>query len=160
LQRDRSSSANIQHGQTSYPNGGRCTKEYNTWALMLRRCKNQSCADYPDYGGRGIFVCERWLSFENFFADMGIAPSKNHSIDRRNNDGPYSPENCAWSTPKEQRRNQRGAVLIEFRGKSLTPIEWSEITGISNKRIYHRIKRLGWSVEMALTTPTRTMRMS
>lgn len=153
LQREKAHSANIKHGQSSYPNGGRCTKEYNTWFLMLRRCNKVGSRLYEDYGGRGIRVCERWHTFAFFYADMGRAPSPSHSLDRIDNDGHYSPENCKWATAKEQRRNQRRIVLIEHAGRKLTPMEWSEITGISNKRIHARIKILGWTVEKALTTP-------
>lgn len=157
LQRERAHDANIKHGQTAYPNGGRSTKEYNTWSLMLRRCHKVGSQDYADYGGRGVRVCERWHSFELFYADIGPAPSPAHSIDRwPNNDGNYEPGNCKWSTPKEQRRNQRRLVLIEHAGQLKTPMEWSEVTGISHKRIHARIKLLGWSVEKALTTPTRS----
>jgi hypothetical protein len=80
---------------------------YYTWANMLSRCSNPKAPNYADYGGRGIFVCQRWFHFKNFVEDMGIKPSDNHSIDRINNDLGYSPANCKWSTRKEQNSNKR-----------------------------------------------------
>ena len=81
---------------------------------MKRRCLYPSDKRYKDWGGRGITICDRWLnSFENFFADMGKKPSPKHSLDRRDNEGNYEPDNCRWATASEQRLNQRprGACL-------------------------------------------------
>ncbi|MDQ5917678.1 MAG: hypothetical protein QG660_789 [Pseudomonadota bacterium] len=74
---------------------------------MLQRCTNPAAEKWQIYGGRGIHVCERWHSFDNFYADMGLKPSSKHSIDRIDNDGHYEPGNCRWATAKEQRANQR-----------------------------------------------------
>ena len=74
---------------------------------MRRRCSNPKSIGFKSYGGRGIRVCERWDTFANFLADMGRKPSARHSIDRIDNDGDYEPDNCKWSTPKEQASNRR-----------------------------------------------------
>ena len=82
---------------------------YPIWKSMLHRCTNSNMPNYNNYGGRGIYVCERWLDFDRFIEDMGDRPSKNHSIDRINNDEGYNPSNCKWSTAKEQQSNKRSS---------------------------------------------------
>jgi hypothetical protein len=85
------------------------TRVYHVWEAMLARCFNPRNANYPDYGGRGITVCERWLKFENFYADMGDPPL-GRSIHRIDNDGNYEPENCEWATQSVQNANRRAAA--------------------------------------------------
>jgi hypothetical protein len=85
----------------------------NVWASMISRCTNPKDVSYPGYGGRGISVCERWLqSFENFYEDMRPRYRRGKSIDRRDNNGSYTPENCRWATPKMQSRNRRNTLVV------------------------------------------------
>lgn len=84
--------------------------EYNVWQGMKSRCRNKKNGDYPNYGGRGISICERWSDFSVFYRDMGSRPSAAHSIDRIDVNGNYEPGNCRWATAKVQRMNQRRAA--------------------------------------------------
>lgn len=87
--------------------GSGLSPEYRIWRSMKNRCCNSNVRHYVRYGGRGISVCDRWMKFEDFLADMGPRPTPGHSIDRIDNDGNYEPGNCRWATAKEQRANQR-----------------------------------------------------
>jgi hypothetical protein len=136
-----------RHGERSSP-------EYEVWCGMKKRCYNRRCECYERYGGRGITVCERWrASFSAFLADMGRRPSSKHTLERKENDGPYNPENCVWATAKEQARNRRSSAILTLNGVSRTIAEWSEVTGLSTHTIGARVNRYGWTVEKALTFP-------
>lgn len=118
------------------------SKEYVAWDHMKRRCNNPKEKNYSNYGGRGIMVCERWNSFENFLKDMGLAPSHKHSIDRfPNNDGHYQPENCRWATKKEQENNKRTNKVLVIDGISKTVTQWSEIYKVNKSTLFYRIQR-------------------
>lgn len=100
-----------KHGKSNCP-------EFNSLGLAIQRCTNPNSPDYPDYGGRGIKVCDRWGKnhnrYNNFLADMGLRPSPNHSLDRIEVDGNYEPNNCKWATPKEQANNRRNKRIEQF----------------------------------------------
>lgn len=130
------------------------TREYKAWCDMLARCNNRQQRGWRYYGSRGIRVWKGWQSFENFLADMGPTPSYKHSIDRIDNDGDYEPCNCRWATKKEQANNCRSTHWIAFNGKTQPLQIWAEELGICPSMIRKRLKR-GWSVERALTTPSR-----
>ena len=116
------------------------TSTYNSWSSMIQRCTNETVNSYPDYGGRGITVCDRWLnSFLAFYEDMGERP-KNHTLDRIKNDEGYSKENCRWATKKQQSNNRRSNHFIVIGGESKTISEWSELSGVSKVTIKGRIK--------------------
>lgn len=132
------------HGMSSAP-------EYAVWEGIIRRCDNPTSGNYQRYGGRGITVCDRWRSFENFFADMGIRPSDLHSIDRIDNDGNYEPGNCRWITRKEQQRNRRVNRVVDYDGRRMTLVEAAELAGIKYGTVAARLCR-GWSPERALCT--------
>lgn len=128
--------------------------EYHIWQTMKARCLNPNHDAYKHYGGRGIRICERWLgSFENFFEDMQERPSLQQTLERRDNGGDYTPENCYWATRSEQGNNTRANRIIEFQGRKQTMTQWGREVEIPAAIIGQRISRDGWSVERALTTP-------
>jgi len=127
--------------------------EYRIWDTMKRRCTSPSETSFPRYGGRGITVCARWVdSFEAFMVDMGPRPSAEHSIERRDNNGPYAPENCVWATRIEQARNKRNNRVIQVGDQRKCLQEWLNICGISWSTFTKRTRK-GWTPEVALTTP-------
>jgi hypothetical protein len=129
------------------------TPEYGSWHAMIGRCTkpDNDCFEY--YGGRGITVCDRWLtSFENFLTDMGPKPSLHHTIERIDNNKGYEPGNCKWATLSEQARNRRDNVLLEHDEKVQCLAAWADDLGIKQTTLRMRLKR-GWSAERILTTP-------
>ncbi len=128
------------------------TPEYKIWCAMRERCYDRSNKRYPRYGGRGITVCGQWLGsngFVNFLENMGRRPSSSLQLDRIDNDGDYSPDNCRWSTRKEQARNRSNNRLITIGSETKTLIEWSEVTSVKYHTIKARIYR-GWTPETAV----------
>lgn len=116
------------------------TSEHNRWMSMLSRCQNPNSLAYGHYGGRGILVCDAWHDFEVFMSNMGPMPSPKHQIERRDNNGPYSPDNCYWATVSQQSRNRRSNVLIEHNGRLLTLIDYAAEIGLPYSTVHQRWK--------------------
>jgi hypothetical protein len=122
---------------------------------MQRRCYDTTSRDYPNWGGRGIIVCDRWRgSFQNFFDDVGLSPSKRHSIDRINNDGNYEPGNVKWSTKSQQCNNQRRTRLLTHDGKTMSAKQWAEFLNVDYRALHNRLA-MGWTTERTLDQPFR-----
>lgn len=131
----------------SDPIGYNC---YTRWQAIKRRCYKEYDSHYKHYGARGIKMCDRWLeSYESFLCDMGLPPTKDHQIDRIDNNGDYEPSNCRWVERKVNARNKRNNRMITANGETMTLVEWSEKTGLKRECIAARLKR-GWSTEKAL----------
>lgn len=111
----RGGAARTVHGNAT-KRAGR-SKEYIAWAAMRDRCLSPTHDSYKNYGARGIGICDRWSSFENFLADMGPAPSRNLTLERVDNNGNYEPANCKWATRREQNHNKRGSGIRNGRGQ-------------------------------------------
>lgn len=122
------------HGQTN-------TSEHAIWCGIRNRCNNESSPAFSSYGGRGIKICERWNSFQSFYADMGPRPSTLHSIERINNDGDYEPGNCRWATRSEQSRNRRSSQLYTFNGESKCLEDWAKEKRIKPATVYFRFHK-------------------
>ena len=120
--------------------GKRHSRVYNIWCHMIARCGRKSDRDYKNYGARGIKVCDRWHSFENFYADMGDPPI-GMSIERIDNDGNYEPHNCKWATKLEQCRNRRVNHVISAFGQEMCMSAWAEELNISRATIKTRYQR-------------------
>lgn len=125
---------------------------YASWAWMKSRCLNPADTRWIYYGGRGVTICERWMKFENFFADMGDRPH-GMTLERKNNLLGYAKSNCVWASPTEQANNRRGNHIIEFLGKKQTMAQWSRELGISSRKLKDRLGKLRWTIQRALTTP-------
>lgn len=146
MQKELARKANTKHGLKQHP-------LYVRWSAMKNRCYNPNDDYYHNYGGRGIKVCDRWRnSVDNFLEDMGMPP-EGYTLDRKDNDGDYSPENCRWSTPKEQGRNKSDTVWVEYRGERVKRIELAERFGVEPKVLHQRLHVQGWSLERSLDPP-------
>ena len=129
---------------------------YRTWAEMKSRCFDKGHISYDRYGSRGITVCDRWKnSFDAFYEDMGDPPGDDYSIDRIDNNGNYEPGNCRWATPKQQSRNRRSCVTVEYNGEKMCITDLAEKLGMSAPLLRSRIKR-GWDLDSAINTPPDT----
>lgn len=129
---ERSKRASITHGMSN-------SREFGIWVGMHTRCYNPKAASFHNYGGRGIEICQRWRdSFENFLHDMGFAPSPRHSIERKDNDGHYTPDNCYWATAIEQANNKRTNIVMTINGVTRTLSQWAKFFGATRASAFYR----------------------
>lgn len=122
-----------QHGLTGSPT-------WNSWKSMHDRCSRKGNASYPRYGARGIRVCTRWAQFESFLQDMGLRP-EGTELDRKDNDGNYTPSNCRWVTKRKNNNNKSNNVKVFYKGKEISIMQLSRKTGISASTLYSRKRR-------------------
>ena len=149
LHKELLSKAKTTHGKSK-------TREYLCWWNMKRRCLNKNDKHYKDYGGRGIKICDAWSGshgFANFIADMGNQPFPGAEIDRRDNNGNYTPENCRWATKEQQDSNKRSTILVTHNSQTKPLFIWCKELNLKYGRTYERIFKLGWSPEEAFEIP-------
>lgn len=142
------------HNKKHYHNMSK-TNIHKIWRGLLARCYTKTATGYKHYGGRGIEVSDEWKNdFMKFWKDMGDMPSKDHSIDRIDNNRNYSKNNCKWSTKEEQANNKRNSRLITYNGETKTATQWSVDLGGNKMLVATRLYK-GWSEERAVSTPPR-----
>jgi len=142
----------------AYKHGHACRGKrvgiYRRWQHLIQRCYNPNDRDYPNYGGKGIQVCDRWrYNFPLFLADMGTPADSSWSVDRIDNSKGYEPANCRWATPKQQANNRRGTKMLTIRGVTRPLSEWCALAGIGSKTVLYRLKHRGMTHEEAVYTP-------
>lgn len=127
---------------------------YAVWHNMLQRCTNPRRKGFEDYGGRGIRVCDRWRSFDNFLADMGEPPA-GMTIERKDTDGHYEPSNCEWVTRDQQARNKRNNVVVIVDGEPMCMVDALKRTGMRMSTFYYRVNKGGMTPQQAFDIPVR-----
>lgn len=148
LKKEKNHETPLRHGHAV---GGKRTKAYHAWESMVGRCTCLTNRSWKMYGGRGITVSERWLKFENFLDDMG-EPASCQSLDRLDNNGNYSKDNCRWANASQQNRNTRRNRILEHQGKRQCVAAWAEEKQIPSSVLFGRLD-LGWSEEESIMTP-------
>ena len=135
--------------------GGKGSPEYRSWQAMKTRCLNSNSEDYPNYGGRGVKVCDSWVhDFPQFLHDMGPRPGMEYSLDRIDTNCDYKPSNCRWATPVEQSNNKRGNVLVTMRGETRTFTDWCRHLNLDYRTVKARVTLCQYSVEKAFGLAT------
>lgn len=146
---------NARHYRHGYKTAGKYSSEYAIWSNMRTRCHSPTNPNYPKYGARGIKVCDTWRAdFLNFLNDMGRRPSLEYTLERKDNDGDYTPENCRWATHKEQARNRRSSRFLVIDDVSKTMAEWAEEAGVGVSTVHARLKA-GWDAKSAVNKPVQ-----
>ena len=141
----------LYHNKNCMKHGQRHTKLYEVWLSMKQRCENSNSQYYYRYGGRGITVCDEWKDFEPFYEwSISNGYKDGLTIDRKDNDKEYSPNNCRWTDRITQANNTSRNHYLTYNGKTQTVAQWAREIGITHRCLLHRIER-GWSVEKALT---------
>lgn len=147
----------IEQGKNFRTHGMTGTHTYKIWAGILQRCNNPNATRYERYGGRGIKVCVEWSSFEVFLSDMGKCPSSNHSINRIDNNGDYTKDNCEWVLNSEQYVNKENTIVVDDSGVKTSLLAYCKNHNLNYGTIYGRVGA-GWSVEDAISKPIRHKR--
>lgn len=154
LKRNKGNKFGEKHGKSH-------TKLYKIWKGVRMRCYSKTCKGYKNYGGRGIKMCEEWKSnFESFYEwamSNGYFEGKRGecTIERKDVNGDYEPDNCEWRTIQEQQNNKRNSHFITFKGKTQTLTNWAKELGIDRSTLRDRLKVSKWSIEKAFTTPVK-----
>jgi hypothetical protein len=146
LQHEIKKQSTRTHGQSK-------TRIYRIWVGMKARCLDPRVPEYSNYGGRGISVCSSWMNFESFQSWASTnGYNDDLTIERKDNDGNYDPENCEWIPKGKQGFNTRKSIAITYDGRTMILKEWARVLGIRYLKLYKRIVILGWSAERAFST--------
>lgn len=152
IQKERAAEIRTTHGDAD-------SRLYGVWCAMKRRCYNPNVPEYRRYGGRGIIVCDDWKNSFELFAQWAYATGYckdaergECTLDRIDNDGPYSPANCRWVTQREQMNNVSYNHICEYNGESHTVAEWARIYNMPYNRLLQRLIRYGYNIDKALNT--------
>jgi hypothetical protein len=143
---EQTQAANTKHGDIGSP-------EYDTYRKIIQRCTNPANPSYPDYGARGISVCEEWLGpsgYDRFLVNMGRKPTADSTIERQDNERGYTPDNCIWADRQVQANNRRTNRIVEYRGQRMTLAQAARAAGVRYGTVVQRVNVYGWSVERAL----------
>jgi len=132
-------SATFKHGKTN-------TYLYKVWINMKSRCENPNVPSFKDYGSRGISICERWKDFSLFESDVALGYFEGATLERVNNDGPYSPANCKWATKTAQANNRRSSRFIKYNGETKTLAQWIRFLRLKSSTVRQRFYCLKWPI--------------
>lgn len=148
IRKERCKTLNYIHGHTA---NHTTSATWRSWCSMMQRCGESRPKFFKHYKGKGITVCDRWLSFNNFLSDMGERPP-NTTLDRIDNSKGYEPANCRWENHTHQANNRTNNLHITFDGITKTLAQWSRIVGVRYGTLHSRLYR-GWDIKRSLTTP-------
>jgi hypothetical protein len=127
---------------------------YPKWKSIMERCNNENDSHYYTYGGRGITVCDRWHDVKLFIKDMFPSFKKGLTIERKDNNGNYEPNNCIWIPAGQQAKNKSNNINITYQGKTMCLAEWARYLHVSYGTLQDRLRH-GWTPEKTVSTPIR-----